>query len=55
MKTSNQDFLEKISNEALEKANELDTDEPKLVWPTLEEVTYQGSGESVNQRRAHNN
>ena len=41
MKTSNHDFLEKISNEALEKANELDTNEPKLVWPKPEEVRYQ--------------
>ena len=46
MKTSNEDFLEKLAKKALEKANELDVDEPKLVWPTLEEVTYQRSGES---------
>jgi hypothetical protein len=29
MKTSNENFLEKISKKALEKANELDTDGPK--------------------------
>jgi hypothetical protein len=27
--------LEKIAKEALEKANEMDVDEPKLVWPIL--------------------
>ena len=41
MKTSNHDFLEKIAKEALEKANEMDVDEPKLVWPKPEEVRYQ--------------
>ena len=41
MKTSNHDFLEKITKEALEKANEMDVDEPKLVWPEPEEVRYQ--------------
>ena len=36
MKTSNNDFWEKPAREALKKANELDTDEPKP-----EEVRYQ--------------
>lgn len=43
MKTSNHDFLEKISKEALEAANKLDVDEPDLVWPEPEEVRYQGT------------
>ena len=40
MKTNN-DFLEKVSKKALEKANELDTDEPKLIWQKPKEVRYQ--------------
>ena len=38
MRTSNEDFLRKIIKKALKKANELDVDEPKLVWPTEEEI-----------------
>lgn len=41
MKASNHDFLEKLAKKALEKANEMDVDEPKLVWPKSEEVRYQ--------------
>lgn len=48
MKTSNHDFLEKLAKEALEKANELDVDEPKLVWPKPEEVRYQKPKEQEN-------
>ena len=47
MKTSNHDFLEKISKEALEEANKLDVDEPDLVWPKPEEVRYQKKPYSV--------
>ena len=36
-------FLRKIIGKALKKANELDTDEPKLVWPKPEEVRRQNS------------
>jgi hypothetical protein len=41
MKTSNEDFLEKLAREALKKANIVDTGEPKLVWPKPEEVRCQ--------------
>ncbi|MDO9567249.1 MAG: hypothetical protein Q7J15_10965 [Candidatus Desulfaltia sp.] len=42
MKTSNEEFLERIAQKAIEEANKLDVDEPKLVWPEPEEVEYQG-------------
>jgi len=35
MKTSNDQFLRSLVGKALKKANELDTDEPKLVWPKV--------------------
>ena len=41
MKTSNHDFLEKISKIAIVEANKLDVDEPDLVWPKPKEVRYQ--------------
>ncbi len=40
MKTSNHDFLEKLAKKAVKKANEMDVDKPKLVWPKPEEVRY---------------
>lgn len=44
MKTSNHNFLEKITKKAVEDANKLDVDEPDLVWPEPEEVRYQKPG-----------
>lgn len=48
MKTSNHDFLEEISKKAIEEANKMDVDEPKLVWPESEEVRYQKPSELVS-------
>ena len=45
MKTSNHDFLEKLAKRAVKKANEMDVDEPKLVWPKPEEVRCQKAKE----------